>query len=408
MPGSSHVARSLDRRLTRRQIAGTLGAAGAFAATAGFHQGYARQGHGISTTPGTGPEKLRTMLGMVPAAYFDLESSDGLVWAYADIAGQLDALGIPMPVPFEPLPEGYVNATYPLVIWSRMFSYALDEEFVGAIGFSPFIIEQEISAGLPPAVISINTGFFDRETMIAAWEGVGYELTESRSGAPYWSLGDGTFDIEHPIQRRVISSMNNLALVDDMLITAGTIAGMELVLATIEHSEPSLADHAGTMQGVEALLANTVSAAGFNPALLYADVDTTTAAFVESDDAVGPMPPIASIVTSITAGLRARSSDESTPVPTPDHAAGEGLARIVLVTGSEDEASVAAAVAGHRWTTSESERIQRPLNDLMHLESATPEGATAILTFTVPGPQRVWFDILLYDDAFPFMPSSED
>lgn len=400
--GSGHSA-LLDRRRLVAALSLSLAAGTALPGSSAARQ----DGHGLTThEPATdGLANLQELLALIPATTFDAPESAGLIWVFADVATQLASLGVELPGDFGALPDGYLNAVYPLAIGSSVYSYGMDEEFVEAIDFLPFAVHSTLFAGSPPAQVSLFRGGIDLSALPAAWIASGYAEMET-AGVTWWNLGeDGSLDFEHPIQRRVISALNNVAILDDVVVACGTIGSMEQVIKAWTGVEESLAGHADTQRALAGLKSGIVSAAGFNPVTYFAATAPPPDLIAESDSAVGPMPELDAIVTGITAGFHAISNDGLDAVTTP--AVGLDASRVVirLAAGSSAESADAAAVAAYRWQTAASLSTGQPLDELMPLVSAEVDDDVVVLTFEQATSPRAWFDIFLNQDTFAFAPS---
>jgi hypothetical protein len=276
---------------------------------------------------------------------------------------------------------------------------------VAAIGFQPLSVHSTLLAGAPPAQVSLFRGGIDLAALPDAWTASGYSEVEY-DGVTYWNLAeDGSADLENPIQRRVISALNNVAILDDVVVAAGMIEAMENLVATWTGAQESLAGHASTRRALAGIPQETVSALGINPVTFYANSVPPESVIAESDDAVGPMPALDAIVTGITPGFHVTADDGLDPAATPAVALEDSRIVTRLATASEDDAATAATVAEYRWTTAASVRTGEPLNDLMPLESATTDNDVAVMQFTSTRSPRAWLEIFMVDDAFAFAPS---
>ena len=183
-------------------------------------------------TTGAGPEGLVSLLAFVPDHMLSGESE--IHWYYADLAQQFaslnlhhDANGLAWD------DEPWVPATLTLSAASAVFRFARVEDILEIIGFQPLGVNQTLLVGEPPNQLTLFRGDFSRPVLEAAWEANGYEEKTSESGVAVWTIGEeGEFDISHPVQAFVFAAFNNVALVDDVLVYASTMAMLEDALAT--------------------------------------------------------------------------------------------------------------------------------------------------------------------------------
>jgi hypothetical protein len=410
-------ARRLRGTIDRRRLVSFAGAtlAGTVTTRSVAAQGDASPGHGLLATPETpsgGPQSLLDLLALVPLQIREAGTDGGMVWQFADLATQLEALGIAQETGGEELPEGFLNAMHPLAVGSPAFNYALDAEFIAAIGFSPLETHRSLFAGGGTSRVSIFQGGMAMADLPSTWAESGYTELAAADGTTFWTLGDdGEIDFEHTIQRRVIANFNNAAILDDVLVYASERALLEVAIATWRGESSSLAEDSDIQPALAAMPGDTVSAVGLDPAglgpiaFVLEDVAAEVeAAFDASDEAVGQMPAATGMVFGITEGFTVIPPDAATPVATPDVSAGEGLIVVRIATGSEEDAAQVARVVEYRWENWSSLATGEPFMELMPLQSATATGTVAELTFIDPRAPRVWFEIVVRGDVLPFLP----
>ncbi len=130
---------------------------------------------------------LCDMLSLVPdilIANPDVSS----VFAYANAAAQLDALGVGQPADRED--EEFIRwslAMTSVPIGGVFFPYF--RFWPEEMGFSVFDIDQSLEVGDPPDRIIILRGRFDEEQVVETWTRMGYQET-SADGATVWKLRD--------------------------------------------------------------------------------------------------------------------------------------------------------------------------------------------------------------------------
>jgi hypothetical protein len=360
-----------------------------------------------------GASALDRLLAYVPRSMIG-PLQGGTYWHYADTAQQFASLNL------HHSPEGlaveggpWILATFALAVPSGAFMYALDEEFVDAIGFQPWGVDQTLEVGKPPDTLTLFRGAFDEGRLEAAWAASGYERRETEAGDLVWSLNEANdVDFEHPIGRAVFSAFNNLAVRDgEVLLGAATMTMLEDAIATRRSGEGSLAFDPDLTTALQTMPATMVSAIAAGPVLSAArsggDWDAIRASLADSDATVGPMPSNLGIVLGVTAGAVYIEEDvrEDLPFDAPDPAAGEGLALIRLRLGSAEDAEQAIEVVEYRWGRMSSLRYQVPYADVMEIVSATALGSIAAFNFIQLRGAHSWMSLLPNRDLLPFEPS---
>ena len=348
-----------------------------------------------------GPEGLTALLSFVPQDMVGSSEGSGVHWYYADLAQQFDALGVPRD---EQGPnqenEDWLPALMTLATASNAFQFARVPEFTDAIGFKPLGVDQTLLVGDPPTQLTLFRGGLVPANLVAAWELSGYTLMSTSSGTSFWSVGtDGELDLEHPVQRAVMATFNNVTLVGDILICAPTRELLEAALAAGEGSAPSAAEDPVFGAALRTLPETTVSAIALSAAAVgvSSDVDPGEAGplndlILESTEEVGPMPPYEGLVTAVAAGA----------VPT-EGGGGAGTAMIRIVTGSAEEAEQAANVVEYRWTEGTSIVIGQPYTELMEITGLSVDDTVGVIDFEQMESSRVWNQLFLSRDTLPFI-----
>lgn len=361
------------------------------------------------------PTKITDLLSAVPAEMPGQEEGPNVSWTYADVEQQLANMGFtPEEAVADPL-QVVASEDFATIAWaSNFFHFSTDEQFVAAIGFNPFTARQALGAFTFHDSLTVLRGDWDEDALITAWETAGYTPYTTEIGVTAWTIGpDGEVDSAHPIQGKVFSVLNNVAILDGgILVYAGTMQTLELALAAHAGEAESARDDARIAPMLATVPENTVSLVAFdqpgsvmfdlerqieiNPNIRPEDaeqmIEEIRAPLREFREAVGPMPDYHGVLFGITGG------------------SGENGARVILRLGaeSEEDAAQIATVVEWRWDAFLSQRSLRPLNTVMKVTDATSEGTTVMLAFDPLGNPLVWRDLLHANDLMPFAVDRED
>ncbi|HYJ13716.1 MAG TPA: hypothetical protein VEW66_08995, partial [Thermomicrobiales bacterium] len=348
----------LNARLSRRQLASTFGLAGLLAITGPGLAAAQRSPFGpatpaSTTTASEGP--LGRMLSMVPQTTLD-ELVNGIPWTYVDLAGQFAALSMHHDLAGPDQDEPIGNAALSLVGSSPILAWGLDEELIAAIGFHPLGLNQILYVGDPGSQVQLFAAPFDSKTLHAVWAESGYERVETFADFDVWTSGpEGEVDFEHPVQSRLISSMNNLALVDDVVIATPTLASLQGVLDFMQNGGDSLLVEPTTASLVASLPGTIASAIAFQPAALAlqplnVEAESLQVAEREAIRAeLGPMPIVLSGISAVDAGAYLIESDWSQSGTREETVRPDaGTAYLRLATASSAEAAQALSVVEQR------------------------------------------------------------
>lgn len=183
-------------------------------------------------------------------------------------------------------------------------------ELEEAIGFGELNILQAISANPPPETLQMFRLDMDVTELPALWTQSGYQEQENEFGQ-YWTIGENAeMDLQHPIQRVALASVNNIALLDDhALAFAPTSELLSQVMGTIAGETPTIL--AGLAPVTEALPETAISAWYVDGTRLRYSVPDNfgeaQAARLEellnqSDDAAGTMPAVRTLGVGTTEG----------------------------------------------------------------------------------------------------------
>ena len=357
---------------------------------------------------------LGRLLTMVPRATLDRIAS-GIPWTYVDLAAQFAALsmhhGLEGPDPGEPV----ANATLALAGTSPLLAFAMDEEFIAAIGFHPLGLNQFLHIGDPGSQVQLFTAPFDADGLATAWTASGYELVEAVSGIDLWTIGpESDISFDHPVQRRVISSMNNLALVGEVIVATPTLASLREVVEFMEGGGESLLDDPATGPLVATLPTTIASAIAIQPVALdvqpimldEAAIQVAERQAIEAE--VGPMPPLRGVITAVEAGAFMIESDWSEAGTREETVRPDaGTAYLRLATASPTAAEQVLSVIERRW-----ERLHSVHSDLMYAEimeivDGTIHGEVVELDLRQLRQPQAWQQMILSGDVLPLVPDEE-
>jgi hypothetical protein len=347
-------------------------------------------------------DRLRSLLALVPAEALGGPDPTSELFTWLDLEVQLHAHGVSRES------EGIVDAVSMLVSTDELMPYAMSEETMGALGFSALDVHQILVAGVPPDRVTIYAGGVDFAALTATWEATGYERKTGDHG-DYWTLGEeGEPDFGRPSPLN-IGALNNVALLaDDIAVFTRSYAALERVLAL---QGESAADDADLNALIDTLPSDAVNVMALPGATFRADTMvpenpgqdaavTVGELLAESDDAVGPMPPLLLGMVGVTSGA-APAADGT---PAPDDL--QPRAFMTFLTGSEEEAQAAADVAFWRLANMQSPTTGAVYSDRF-VPTNTPEDAVEGPVMTVEfggdvASTAAWSQMVMMRDTWPF------
>jgi hypothetical protein len=356
------------------------------------------------------------MLGLVPAGYVQDVEDIGAAWYYADISRQFESLGLHHDIDgpdFEN--EPFVGATYTLAVASGAFNYVLVEELTEAIGFQPLGVDQAMYVGAPGSQLSMFRADFDAEKLTSAWSAAGYAPYDTASGIPAWTIGpEAEIEFDHPIQNKVTSELNNVAILDDVLVYAPRMDLLEQVLSFVGSDGASVASDPVFEPLIQSLPESTISAIAF--ASLTADLGLVNLSaeerepieeqFEQALDEFGSMPTSTGIIAAVGEGAVPLDwewpLENGTPVPNARENAGTAYIRIG--TESPEDAARAVEVAAGRWNSLLSLRSRMPYADLAEVAAAEASGNIAKFDLVQAEHPGLWRELFLSRDVLPFIP----
>lgn len=413
-------------RLSRRQLIGRASALASLALAAPSISRHASAARALQTpaATGQGPEPLLPLLASLPATVPGTEGRFLPTWIYADIAQRFADLGLSIDTMTDRAMPLALDAYSPLVNTTGLFDFAADDEFVAAIGFDPYAVQQVLVAGARPDMVTLLRGDWDADSLATAWETSGYQQGATDEGVTIWTLGrNGEVDPAHPIQSRMFSDLNNVAILDDNILAfAGHGETVQLLAATHASQSESARDDADMAPLVATLPDTTMSLIAFdrsgtelydvelmaqNSNISPEDLAKMQVPFEESRQAVGPMPDYSGAIFGMTSEGGAATPVSATPVTGEGESAYGGEVIVRLGAHSEEDAAQIATVVEWRWDNFLSQRSMRPLNTIMELTQATTQGTTVVLSFDPIDSPSIWIEMLNSNDLRVFAVDSE-
>lgn len=294
------------------------------------------------------------------------------ILTFSDIAGQLAAVGVAPPATNAALRD-YLSATAPLVFPHDLANSGLDPAWREAFGFDVLQIDQSLEFGVPPSQATLLRGRFDKRELRAAWQRTGYRaIAVDLPGATVVSLHeDPVIDVDSPITRLALSSMNNAAILPDgTLAFAGSLRLLRAVLAVVAGTWPSLADRpavatllaAAPPDLVSATLVDGTALQGTAPIDAFANpTPPDPGTVMTAVAALRQMPPVGMALIGVTAGGPPRSPGAASSTPMPA-APGQPRSRVwlALLMANQAAAATAAPIVLERLETGRSAATGEP------------------------------------------------
>jgi hypothetical protein len=357
---------------------------------------------------------LGRLLSMLPLTTID-SLPNGLAWTYVDLATQFSALSIQYSLEGTDAEQPIGNATLALAGSSPLLSYALDEELIAAIGFHPLGLDQILYAGGPGEQVQVFAAPFNPDVLASAWTASGYEPVETVNGVTIWTIGpDGEFDFQHPVQGRLVDTMNNLAIVDSAIIATPTLTALEAVLGYQEAGGESLLDDPATGSLVGTLPGTIAAALALHPNALTIDQTRVATEDLQQEELdsiraeYGPMPSVLGAISAVEAGAFPIESDWSETGTREETVRPDaGTAFISLNTESPADADQALAVVEQRWTRLHSLLSHLTYDEILNLVSGSTSGSVVELEFRQMRSPQNWAQMPLSLDLLPFVPDHE-
>lgn len=217
------------------------------------------QAQDASPTTEADPSGLQAMLERIPASITEMDGFEQVTIAYADIAAQLDAVGVISPESVDD--EGFrdwVAATGTLYVPLDAAQYlnVWREDF----GFDLLQVDQTLTVSLPPYSLSLYQGRFDPEAVLQHLEGIGYQPMDVAGRTVLSIRGDFEIDMNAPTAYKM-AAMNYAVVLDDRTLAfASSQSALAEVLEVEDGERTSLMDQAGTSALVDIAPPDLVSA----------------------------------------------------------------------------------------------------------------------------------------------------
>jgi hypothetical protein len=250
--------------------------------------------------------------GLLAAAPVTASGGEGgaLVATFADLAGQIQAVGAARPNSIEDdARDLWFDAISPLALPEPFRSSPL---LFGRnlVGFDLTDVDAALEAGTPPETVVALRGRFDPAGLQATWSAGGYQTLDVDGVAVASLSEEPEIDFGSELGMLSFGRLNNAALLPDgSLVYTPSLEMMKQVIATSHGDAMSLAQRVDIRALLDAqvddlvtgLLFPGVALAGIDPAMLILDPDAMPA--METQVAgLGEMPPIALGLLGITAG----------------------------------------------------------------------------------------------------------
>jgi hypothetical protein len=377
--------RSLSPAIGRRAL---LAAAGGALGLAGLRRAeYGRAARVFQATPaggkpttGEGGAALGSLLELVPDPYPAATADFRALAYFADIAGQLAAVGLTPPT--DPAGDDaflWWRAMWGLALPAEIAQFAGETLVQDTFGWSPFEVDRSLWFGEPPEQAMLLRGRFDAAAVEAALLAFGFVPFDVEGAVAAYTSEHRELDIADPAERFLkVSSLRNLAILPD-----GTFAWSRdplrlRAIAAVAVGAPSLGDRTpvrSLLDAVQIPLASWILLPGlalqgdsglstlvFNPAASPSAIDDLATAIASAEAERQRMPPVGLTLLGVTAG-GAFVDLQGTPLPFPVE---PPPARIhaYLQFGGEADAAVAAGVIEERLATGSSIYYLRPWSEI--------------------------------------------
>ena len=246
----------------------------------------------------TANQPLTDLLGMIPSGAIGDAKLSSQTSVYADVAGQLKAVGVKTPVDLndDAAVRAWVAAVRGLAGPSALTN-ALLPDWKTTFGFEVLDIDQSLEFGMPPLVVTAYRGRFKPDAIGAALKASGYKSID-QPGAVVWSLAeDEKISVSNPANRLALARMNNVALLgSDVLLAAPRLDALKAMLAAVAKTAPSMAAD----KDLSALVNAT-------------SVGLASCLFVSGDSVAAKSGPVKTVLAGISFGP-AVAPDAATPV----------------------------------------------------------------------------------------------
>jgi hypothetical protein len=315
-------------------------------------------------------------LGLVPDPYPAATTRTAPLCHYADVAGQLAAVGLSAPT--DPESEAallWQRVTLGLILPTDIFSSLSLIDWEETFGWSPYQIDQSLWFGDPPEVVNLLRGRFDAAAIEAALLKLDYRPHALPGAAIAYSIEHKELDLDDPVERILsLSSLRTLAILPDGTFVWGQRPWSVRAVAAVAAGDRSLRERtpvASLLAAVEAPLASSMLVPGlalqgvpFDPREVIGAAQTpeavddlaTAEASVEAE--LQTMPSVGFTLMGIDYGGEFLDL-AGTPVALPVEAPPDRI-RIYLQFANRDDAATAVPVIERRLATGSSQRAEVP------------------------------------------------
>ena len=364
-----------------------------------------------STTP-PAAGSVEELLALLPDPYPSLAADATPLATYADIAGQLAAVGVTAPtLGDEDGGRLWARVTLGLQYPPDLAQFAVQAEVWEPFGWSPFDVDQSLWFGQPPAITTVLRGRFDSDAVEAALLKIGYLPREVPGAVAAFSIEHKDLQLSDPIERFLLTSgLRTLAILPDgTFVWSGHPEGARAV-AAVAAGAPSIVRRAPVAELMEAvaeplassmLLPGLALAGGFDPLAVTLDPDATSASIDDMATAVAAaeaerrrMPPVGLALFGVTYGGEF-VDPEGTPVPLPVDAP-PTRHRFYIHVGGRGAAARAVPVIEERLATGGSSVSEQAWSELFQDWSVSVVGERPVVLVEVdPGANRtLWYALL--------------
>ena len=334
---------------------------------------------------------LGLMLAHVPATLSDLDDPEGANLTYANIAAQLQAVGVTPPDSMDDeRSKAWIDATrgLPMAMPAAQFLKVWREDY----GFDLFQADQTLQISLPPFDLSLYRGRFNNQEVLGALGDIGYQPVDN-DGAILSIRGDYEQDVQAQTAYK-LAAMNYATILDDgTLAFASALGILEEVLEVQAGERASLAERSDIALLLASAPNDLASAmivpgsmlvAGIPDQVLDLDPGATpdlAAAATEIAERSG-LPPIANVLLGMSVGGPI-SVDDTATSPVAD--VPDARAVVIVAMHSPDAAQTAAPIIAERLATQASVVTDEPFAEIFPQRTVEP----------IPGSPIVVVDLVL-------------
>lgn len=344
---------------------------------------------------------LGLMLSRVPATLSDLDDPEAASLTYANIAAQLQTVGVTPPDGMDDeRSSAWFEATrgLPMAMPAAQFLNVWRDDY----GFDLFQADQTLQISLPPFDLSLYRGRFDNQEVLRALDNIGYQPVASNE-AILSIRGDYEQDVQAPTAYKLAAMNYATILHDGTLAFASALGILEDVLEVQAGERPSLAERSDIALLLASAPDDLVSAmivdgqmltGGIPDQILNLDPSATpdlAAAATEIAER-STLPPIAIVLLGTTAG-GPLSMDEATT--TPGAEAPDARAVVIVAMLSPEDAQVAAPIIAERLVTQASVVTDEPFAEIFPEWTVEPVPGSPVVVIELVLREGIGRDILM-------------